>query len=123
MICQCCGQTIKAKKIDQQSVTPSVSTENMTDSELFKYYKRIAPASDLAWTRRNASSELQAIIDAIVKPSAKDAARMRDLRRAELLAVSVANGEPALGSERWFVAQGIRQPIDHPSAINESEAA
>jgi hypothetical protein len=80
------------------------SSAEMSDAELYASYKRLAPASDLVFTRRNASDKLKARIDAIVKPNAKDAEAMRSARRLELWNEERASGEPAIGSERWHTA-------------------
>ncbi len=54
-ICQCCGQTIKARKIDTS--TP-VDTATLTDTQLYAYYKRTAPFEDIAfWIARAQMSD------------------------------------------------------------------
>ena len=116
--CPCCGRALpKAKTVD---VLFSVPPADWTERQVYAYYKRIAPVSDLAFTRRNASAELQARIDAIVRPTAKDAEAMRSARRIELQNAEHASGQPAIGSERWHAEYNA---VELVNANNESEAA
>ena len=101
-LCPCCGRSLPKAK------APIELSDDMTTEQRFAYYKRLAPVSDLAFTRRNASPELQAAIDAIVNPTAKDAAAMRERRRVELAETERVNNVPAVGSHRWFESLGLR---------------
>lgn len=79
----------------------------MTERERRAHFRRSAPASDLAFSRRFADAKLQAHIDAIVRPTPQDAARVRDIRRRELAAAERAGRIPALGSPRWRKQNGL----------------
>ena len=85
--CPCCGVKFETKSQSQSTarVLP-VPGAGASEREIYAYYKRIAPYEDLKFSRRRASPELQAEIDILLvgKPTAKDAARIRDKRRAEL---------------------------------------
>ena len=54
MNCPHCGQTIKAQKTHKPRLAESSDTSQMSDGELFKYYKRTAPLADLRFYLNNA---------------------------------------------------------------------
>ena len=95
--CPTCGRRMPCAR-PPHTERAEHSTSDMTKRELYAYYKRTAPASDLAFTRRNASPELQAAIDTIEKPTPADAARVRERRRIEL-----AEAERAAGPSDWII--------------------
>lgn len=81
-ICPCCKRALpKAKIVNVESV----DTSAMNDRELFAYYKRTAPASDLAFLRANVhnSETLNARIDAIAVPTRDDITLLREAWRIE----------------------------------------
>jgi glycine cleavage system protein P-like pyridoxal-binding family len=96
--CPCCHRPLPVVKDGSM-----VSILDMTDAQLFAYYKKQAPRSDLAFTARNASPELKARIQDLLSgnPSAKDAELMRHYRRVELSDAEKASGMAPIGSERW----------------------
>lgn len=128
--CPCCGRALPKAK-PTVNLVPSA---DWTDSQIFAHYKHIAPIADLAFTRRNASPELQARIDAIARPTPKDAADIRTARRIELADAERASNSPAIGSERWHaeynaIAEALAElsaiiaPFVETDTTNESEAA
>jgi len=62
MNCPHCGQTIQPSKPRKPRLAESTDTASMTDAQLFAYYKRTAPLSDLRFWLNNArmSDQLRA---------------------------------------------------------------
>lgn len=56
-ICECCGQTIKAKR---ERVVMPANTADMTDAQLYAHYKKTSPVEDVRFflTHTRLSHEL-----------------------------------------------------------------
>lgn len=75
-ICSCCGQTLKAKR--QPAPIAPAATADMSDKQLFAYYKRTAPALDCAFIVAREPRIASMVPD---QPTAKDATRMAEAFR------------------------------------------
>jgi hypothetical protein len=85
MKCPQCGHTFTSEKARPRTEREHPGPD-ATDAELYAYYKATAPRSDLEFTKRNASPVLRVMIDLLLegRPTARDAARMREVRRIQL---------------------------------------
>jgi predicted Zn-ribbon and HTH transcriptional regulator len=94
MKCPQCGHTFTSEKARPRTEREHPGPD-ATDAELYAYYKATAPRSDLEFTKRNASERLRTEIERLLagRPTPRDAARARTVRRMELQA-SQRRAEP-----------------------------
>jgi len=71
-ICKCCGQTIKAAKIQPTAVTDTLS---LSTADAFKYFKATAPVEDAKFFLRHTSlltaDQVSALESLIARPPAR----------------------------------------------------
>ena len=110
-ICPTCQRTLPKPK-----VIAAVSHEaDMSEADLFTYYKRIAPQADLEFLFHRASDTLRAEIRAaLAHPNARTVRRLYDLWRVERFTADRAAGIPQVGSPAWFAEQGRVIPEHDP---------
>ena len=111
-VCPCCNRPLPKPK-----ASPAHPGPDATDEQLRAFYRATAPVEDLKFTLRNASPALQVEIIKLLqsgKPTAKDAARMRYLRRIELAAAERVERAAAVGTMAHYIAEGWRAPNAEP---------
>ena len=114
--CPTCGRKVIQKRCTRPT---AISTDGMTDAQIYAYYKNTSVARDFVFFLRQREASwlspgLRAIAEAITRPTRADITRLNTLWRIERRAYEIAHGIPSIGSPAW---------VEALQAENESEAA
>lgn len=112
MCCLSCGRALPQPKVIK---TIGVDPASLSDADLFKHYRSIAPMEDLGFFLRHAQLTPELTFEAYSLlrqnlPRAEHYRRLnsiKDRHRSMRFDQDRAAGIPAIGSPAWFEAHGI----------------